>query len=248
MKYQDNKAVSILDNLQAGAVLKISKDATLSMVYINNSQEYTFNQPSTIKIEQNNPITTKGKMPKSRSLLVNNGQNLKIKPVNIDYMMVVMRSAKQKAKLKFITLDGTKTAEKHPTFRWKPIKGGVSYHFELIDEEGSSMLDTWVKDTTLKLPPHINLKSGNTYSWEVGVELANGKEYSNFADFAVISETEKAQMKALKPGKKATFSQRVIYASWLEQKNLQDEAKTIWKLLSKERKAQPHLSKLAKEK
>jgi hypothetical protein len=234
----------ILDNLTPGDQIEVTANSKATIVYLDSSNEFLFDQ-STLIIKENKPQLLKGKLLKSNSLLINSGHhNVKIKPINVDYMMVIMRSSNAEAKLKFLTLNGSRTSMQRPLFKWKPIFKGLTYHFELLDNKGSSLLNTWVKGTELMLPEHIHLQSGKTYSWEVSVELPNGRAYSNFADFAMISQTEKKRLAQLRPQKNASFSKRLVYATILEQMKLMDDAGAYWKLLAEERPSQQRLRKM----
>jgi hypothetical protein len=55
------------------------------------------------------------------------------------------------------------------------------------------------------------------------------------------------QVASLKPATNASISDRVAYAAWLEQLELKDEARTVWRTLAAERPDDRRLEALARE-
>ncbi len=90
------------------------------------------------------------------------------------------------------------------------------------------------------------LVPGGNYSWLVSGRL-DDKSWSNAGDFTVASDVLRAQAAALRPADDALLSERVVYAAWLEQNQLRDEARAWWKRMAGERDQDPALKVLAGE-
>jgi len=88
---------------------------------------------------------------------------------------------------------------------------------------------------------------GTAYRWEISARLADGRKYSNEGDFSIAPATLRAQAVSLRPPGAARLSNRVTYALWLEQMELRDEARRVWRALAAERPEDTELRRLAGE-
>ena len=121
------------------------------------------------------------------------------------------------------------------------------YTFELNDESGATVHQTQTTALSVMLPATILLREGTQYSWEVSTRNAEGARVSNLGKIALAPAELRAQVGAAKPDAAAPFAGRVIYAAWLEQTNLKDEARKYWQALSAERPDEPRLKSLAEQ-
>jgi len=75
--------------------------------------------------------------------------------------------------LKLFPHDGARITGPHPEFRWSPVARSSVYKFSLMDENGVSVWNWDVRDTSLLLPSPVVLIPGKTYLWRVESFLAN---------------------------------------------------------------------------
>lgn len=238
--------LSILADIKSGAQLQLDDGARAIIVYLASGQEYELKGPSTAQFAHTQPETLSGNKIQARGLvLAKGGNDFRIKPMTVSQAAIVMRSAKLGAKLKLLNLTGTRTLASHPIFLWQPMQPDITYRLELSDDVGKSLFQTTTKETSLELPKQIQLQEGINYTWQVSATLPDGKTYSNTGDFSVAPSDLRAQVEKLRPQTDAPISERVAFASWLDQMSLKDEARSYWKALSKDRPEDSTLKALA---
>jgi hypothetical protein len=241
-----SRDLTILDELEAGALVQVSPGATLVVLYLDAGDEYVFNGPATIDFRQGQPEMQSGATPERRNLtLGKGGKVIRIKPVGMTQGAMVMRGIRTDARIQLLNLHKTRTLESRPEFRWKELQPGLKYGFELGDETGRMMFEVQVNATSMELPASVQLKEGVPYTWQVSARLPDGRKYSSSAEFAVAPADLRAQAEAMRPAASAPLSTRIAYAAWLDQMELKDEARKYWKAASAERPEDPRLRTFA---
>ena len=241
-----SRDLTILDELDAGAMVRVSPGATLVVLYLDAGDEYVFKGPATIDFRREQPEMQSGTTPERRNLtLGKGGKVIRIKPVGMTQGAMVMRGIRADARIQLLNLHRTRTLETRPEFRWKELQPGLKYAFELDDETGRMIFEAQVNATSMELPASVQLKEGVPYTWEVSARLPDGRKYSSSAEFAVAPADLRAQAEALRPATSAPLSTRIAYAAWLDQMELKDEARKYWKAASAERPEDSRLRALA---
>ena len=95
--------------------------------------------------------------------------------------------------------------------------------------------------------PPLQIVEGVVYSWRVSTHLPNGRKYSSSSEFAVATADLRAKVRALRPTAAAPLSKTIVYAAWLDQVNLKEEARKYWQAASAARPNDPQLKALADE-
>jgi hypothetical protein len=239
--------VTIMSEIAADARLQVEGGAKLVVIYLKSGDEYTVTGPAQVQFRATGPQVTGGPQPQKRASPLARGGNVTIRPVAVTQAAFVMRSARPTARIKLLTLSGTKTLESSPEFRWGEIEHGLNYRFELSDDTGRALHDAQVAGGAFRLPPEIRLREGVTYTWEVSARTPDGRRYVSAGDFSVASPDLRVQVQSLRPAEGASVSDRVAYAAWLEQVELRDEARKYWKALAAERPDDTKLKALADE-
>lgn len=240
--------VTILAELDAGAQVQLAAGATLVALYLDAGDEYTFKGPAAIVFKAVQPDVMSGAKPVKRGSSLGKGGNaIRIKPVGVAQGAMVMRGFRTGARIQLLSLYKTRTLDTQPEFRWQPLEPGVKYQIEITDDTGRTIQEAQIEAAAYKLPASVPLKEGVTYSWEVSARLADGRKYSNSADFAVAPADVRVQAEALRPAAAAPLSSRVAYAAWLDQMELKDEARKYWKSAAGERPDDPRLKALAEQ-
>lgn len=242
------KSVAILSEIEADARVQVDPGARLVAIYLKAGDEYIFTGPAQIQFRVNEPQVLSGAKPQKRANpLGKGGKDVTIKPMSVAQAAFVMRSGRTTARIKLLTLSGTRTLETSPEFRWQEVESGVQYRFELTDDTGRSLHDTAVGGSSLSLPASVQLREGVTYTWELSARLSDGRRYVSAGDFSIVAGDLRARVASLRPAPNAPVSERVAFAAWLEQMELRDEARKYWRALAAERPDDARLRTLAAE-
>ena len=239
------KSVSILSEIAADARVDLAAGARLVAVYLQAGDEYAFTGPAQVQFRAPEPQVLSGAKPQKRASPL--GKGVAVKPVTVAQGAFVMRSGRNTARIKLLTLSGTKALSASPEFHWEEVESGTQYRFELTDETGKSLLETTVKGSLLSLPPSVQLREGGNYMWELSARLSDGRRYLSTGDFGVATADVRARAESMRPPTGSPVSQRVAYAAWLEDMELRDEARKYWKTLAAERPDDAKLKSLAGE-
>lgn len=240
-------AVTILSEVAADTRLQLEAGARLVVIYLGSGDEYSFTGPAQVQMRAAEPVVLRGAKPQKRANPLGRASGVTIKPANVAPAAFVMRSGRPTARIKLLTLSGTRTLETAPEFRWQEIKGGARYRFEITDDTGKSLHESEVTGTSVRLPASVQLREDVSYTWEVSARAPDGRRYVSAGDFSIAPADVRAQARALRPAPGAPVSSRVAYAAWLEQTGLRDEARKYWKALAAERPEDPKLKALAAE-
>lgn len=240
--------VTILSEIAAEDRLQLEPGARLTAIYLKSGDEYTFTGPAQVLFRAAEPQVVSGAKPQKRaSPLGKGGRDVTIKPVGVTQAAFVMRSGRPTARIKLLTLSGTRTLDASPEFRWQELEPGAKYRFEITDDTGRSLYEGEVSGSSFRLPSSVGLREGVTHTWEISARLADGRRYVSAGDFSVAPPELRAQVEALRPSPGARVSERVAFAAWLEQMELRDEARKYWKALAGERPDDGRLKAMAAE-
>lgn len=239
--------VSILSEIAADARVQVDAGARLVAIYLKSGDEYTFTGPAQVQFRAAEPLVLSGGKPQRKANPLGGGSNVTIRPVKVAQAAFVMRGGRPTARIKQLSLSGTRTLESSPEFRWQEIGPGVKYRFELSDDTGRSLYESEVEAASLRLPSSVTLRDGIAYTWEISARAADTRRYVSASDFSVASADLRKQADALRPADSAPVSDRVTYAAWLEHMELRDEARKYWKTLAAERPDDVRLKELAQE-
>ena len=241
------KPVTILSELAADSRVQLDAGARLVAIYLKSGDEYSFTGPAHVVFAASEPKVMTGANPVKKSNPLGKGGNVTIKPVNVTQAAFVMRSGRPTARIKLLTLSGTRTLETAPEFRWQEIEPGLKYRVEITVDTGISLYESESAGPSVKVPATVQLRDGISYTWEVSTRAADGRRYVSAGDFTVAEPELRKQALALRPAAGAPVSERVAYAAWLEQAELRDEARKYWRALSAERPEDEKLKSLAAE-
>ena len=156
-----------------------------------------------------------------------------------------MRSSQPGARIRLLSASGTRVLENQPELRWLEPHGGLTYQVEIADDTGRLLHEAQVAGAALRLPPGVQLKEGVSYSWAVSARLPDGRKYSSVGEFSVANAELRAQAGALRLAVDASVSSRVAFALWLDQAELKDDARKLWRMLAAERPEDERLKALA---
>ena len=241
-------ALSVLSEIRQGDRLRLENGARMDAVYLESGQKYEFSGPAVVQFGPNQPQSLSGIKPEQKGpALAKGGKNIRIKPVSVAQAAIVWRSVKPSSKIKLFGLSGTKTLESRPLFYWQAVQPGLKYQFRLTDGKGNLIYEAPVEGVSLELPQQVHLSDLVSYTWAISAELPGGGEISNAGDFSVASSDLRLQVESLRPAHTAPLSERVVFAAWLEQMGLRDEARKYWRRAAAERPDDYRLEAMAGE-
>ena len=238
-------AVAILSEIEPNARVQLEPGSTLIVLYTRSGDEFLADGPALIHFRPDAPVALSGAAPRKQTNAIAKDAGIRIRPAAATQAAFVMRSARTTARIRLLTLSGTRVLAGSPEFLWQGIEGVVTYRFELTDETGKSLYETEIAGSRLKLPETIRLQAGSGYTWEVSTRAADGRRYVSAGDFSLASADLQSRAAALRPAAGAPVSDRVAYAAWLAQMELRDEARRYWRELAKERPEDAGLRALA---
>lgn len=240
------RALAILAEIESGTRVRLQAQASLVAVYLASGTEYAIAGPALVEFAERDVSVLSGR-PASRrdSALGPAGKDIRIRPVGIAQGGIVLRGGATTPRISLLSLDGTRSLEASPRFRWQGPEGSGAYRFELSDSSGRMIYSAEGVSNELVLPAQVPLAAGAAYTWKIETRGADGRRHVATGDFSVASAQLREQAQALRPAADAPVAQRVAYAAWLEQVELRDEARSYWKALAAERPDDARLKSLA---
>lgn len=157
----------------------------------------------------------------------------------------VMRASRPTARLRPLTLSGTRTLEERPVFRWATADASGPFTVAVLDETGQVIHEARTESPEYALPASIALREGVTYSWEVSARNSDGTRFASVGDFAIADGALRQQVRETRPAEGAPFAAWVTWAAWLQAQELHDEARGVWRKLSAQRPDDARLKALA---
>lgn len=232
---EGEKPCTILDYLGPGDGLKLALGDRVTLVYLQSSKEYSFQGASSVIITSQAPQVLDGAAPAVRELAL--ARQTALAPSTnpgLAQAALVLRGAAEK-KIRLLDPRDTMVLDPRPRFRWRPLDEGVQYRFALMDATGRAVIAALVNGTSFVLPAGIALHAGSSYSWQVDARTASGASYSSTADFTVLPKRQREEVERVRPQADASFSERVLFAAYLERMELHMAAQHYWKQLARER-------------
>ena len=239
--------VAILAEITAAARVQLDAGARVTVLLLQSADEYILEGPSLVSFAAREPVALSGNAPQKRTVTPARAGDVRIPRGAIAQAAFVMRSARGTSRIKLLNLHNTRSLAPDPEFRWESGEADARYTFELSDDAGKSLYQTEINATTLRLPANVQLRDGAGYTWEVSMRLNDGRRYISYGDFTIASGDLRARVAASRPAADAPVSDRVVFAVWLEQMELRDEARSYWRTLAQERPADAELKRLAGE-
>ena len=228
-------APALLAELPSGARLRLGADATVSVMYAATGREFVLKGPGEYEIRDNEVAARSGAAPRTRATEWRPDERVLASAAQSSAASVRMRSlAKPEAKpgpLAFPSEGAVATLQ--PVFRWE---GSAPADFEILTE-GRDVPVHQAKAAvgSYKLP--VKLEPARDYYWRAtakGDELGSGR-------FRTLPPDVLQRIEARRPGARAEFSDRLMYALLLQDVGATQEARELWTALGKERAGMPDL-------
>ena len=243
-------AVHITDAVEAERALTLEPGARMGIVFLKNGVEQAFTGPARITFKADATVEG-GRAVSTRKLQALQGK-LQLKPSPLAQASVVMKEMVFEEAIRApslsdwprLTPKGPSLQDPSPEFTWSTLPG-AKFTFLITDDQQHTVLEATVTEPRLKLPLPSRLRGGKSYHWLLRAELPDASQRHDSGSFRLLDEAERADLQAAKPGPEAGFSDRLLYASLLDQLGVKDEAKSCWRALALERPNDPNLRRLS---
>ena len=237
--------VAILAAISADARVRLDAGARVTVLQLQSGDEYILEGPALVGFAAREPVAISGNSPQKRAAAPTRTGDVRIARGAVTQAGFVMRNFRTTSRIKLLNLNDTLSLALNPEFRWESGEPDARYTFELFDSTGNSLYQTEVAATTLQPPASIQLRESTLYKWEVSARLPDGRRYVSYGKFTIAPADLRARVKASRPAPGAAVSDRVVFAVWLEQMGLRDEARRYWRALARERPGEATLQQLA---
>lgn len=231
------KKVELLSYLEPGMTLQLDTKAQLTVTFLSKPVEYRFTGPTKLIVEQDRILAGDGK---AETHAVSLQKTTAAKKFTVAQRESVTQAAFEmraggRPGLRLDDPVDTKLINGDAlNFSWdgpRP-KGGYllslyDSHEKLVHQE-SSASNSWISPAGL-------LKAGNSYEWEIRSVLENGEVLTARGNFSVADNDTAKSIGAQGFHAGAPFSDRVLYAVFLEQQGFGYDARHLWGELAKER-------------
>lgn len=239
-------ALSVLSYLSPGMEIELDAGAHVVVTYFAQSTEFSFKGPARIIIQAENAKALKGAVETRRLDNDKSGAAKKfVQGGKLTLATVEMRSLPT-IKPRLQSPVNSKIADIRPTFRWKDLDDIVKYHLILSDERGQVLHDVFVETNSWQLPQGSVLVPDMPYQWKVTAVTQAGESDAATSHFTLADMATIKRIEAKRPAKDDVFSDRVLYAVFLENEGFRDAARNVWQELAKERPDDYNLKRRAR--
>ena len=239
-----NPRPTLLAELGKGQKVSVGKDSQASVMYIASGKEYILKGPGDYLVRDTEIAGATGMPPVTRNTEWRTSNKVLVQVAQTSAASVRMRSvARPKvdtAPRLLFPIQGS-IATLQPTFRWQPADAKTHDEFALM-MAGQDKPVHLAKAAGGAYRVPAKLKPDTDYAWTVtaaGNEIGSGR-------FRTLSSEVQQQVERRRPGDKAEFSDRVLFALMLQEMGATQEAHESWARLAQERADLPELAALAK--
>lgn len=231
------RKVLLLSYLEPGMTLQLDSSAHLSVTFFSKPVEYRFIGPAKLTVEQDKILAGDGKAETHTVSLQKTSAAKKFTVAqrdNVTQAAFEMREGGRPGLRLDDPVDTSLINGDALAFGWdgpRPIGG---YQLSLYGSH-NQLLHQASLASNLWTPAAGLLKAGNAYEWEIRAVLENGEILTARGNFNVADNATAKSIHAQSPQAGASFSERVLYAVFLEEKGFKYDARILWKELAKER-------------
>jgi hypothetical protein len=235
----------LMSELARGQKIAVGKEAQASVMYIQSGREYVLKGPQDFTVGEREIASGSGTPPAARETPWRASSEVLVKVSQTSSASIRMRSiapakADPKPKLDFPT-QGAIT-QLHPTLRWTGSEANAPAEVSIAvaGKEDKPIAKARVSAASHRFP--AKLQPDTEYSWTVSVA---GQEIGT-ARFRTLGANAIQNAEKRRPSDKAEFSDRLMYALFLQEIGAVQEAQEAWGKLARERADLPELASLAR--
>ena len=232
---------AVLSELASGAHLTLAADGAVTVMYTASGKEFLLKGPGEFDVKATEIAAGGSAKVATRTTEWRTSNRVLAQVAQTSAASVRMRSmAKPKASDPPPFPTEGNIASLQPTFRWDPAKSAAGDFVLLVDGYDKPVHKGKATAATYRMP--TKLKPDTEYQWRVSAgadEVVSGR-------FRTLPAEAIKSVEARRPGPKAEFSDRLMFALLLQEMGATQEARDLWSSLSHERSDLPELSALAK--
>ena len=239
--------LAILNEIANGSLIEVPAGFQFTAIDLVTGKEYLASGPGQFRIASSGVISMTTGSVKMRSVADVPLPDVKIATGKISRASMTMRGgAAMLAKLPMYPSD-TAVPDTTPTLRWEHIAGSSRYRVTVSDDT-KVIWQSITTEAQLALTPETGLLEGKRYTWKIVPLSLTDTPVAEAASarFSVVAADAARVLALIKPTPDASFSAWSLYAAQLQEAGANDDAKTIWQALSRERPNDPNLQKLTK--
>lgn len=233
---------TILADIEAGTQLQLQANSKLVVLYLADGSEYLLQGPAQVVFRAERPEVTSGAPAVRRAAPT--GAGTRINPAGLGQGAIVMRSLGS-LRIRLLNASGTLLLDAQPELRWAAPEAGLRYSIDIADDTGRSLHQAQVDGSSFTVPASLQLRAGVAYGWEVSARASDGRRYSGRGEFGIAGAPLRAQAEAVHGQAGGAVSDQVALALWLEQQELRDEARKLWRALAIQRSQEPQIRAMA---
>jgi hypothetical protein len=230
------RKIVLLSYLEPGTTLQLDSNAQLTATFFSKPVEYRFVGPAKLTVEQNRIVAGDGKTETHAVSLQKTSAAKKFTVAqreSVTQAVFEMRGGRPGVLLND-PVDTNLIDGDAPGFSWDGPRPVGGYRLSLYGSQNQLLHQ--VSLTSKSWTPAAGLlKAGNAYAWEIKAVLANGEVLTAKGNFSVTDSTTAKSIQAQTPQADSSFSERVLYAVFLEENGFKYDARRLWKELAKER-------------
>jgi len=229
------RKIELLSYLEPGMTLQLDSNAHLTVTFFSKSVEYRFAGPAKLTVEQDRILAADGKAETHTVSLQKTSSAKKFTVAqreNMTQAAFEMRAAGRPGLRLDDPVDTSLIDGDAPKFSWDGPRPKGGYQLSLYDSH-NQLLQQVTISSNLWAPSVGLLKAGNAYEWEIKAALENGEVLTARGNFNVADNATAKSIQAQSP-QAGSFSDRVLYAVFLEEKGFKYDARRLWGELAKE--------------
>lgn len=231
-----SEKVALLSYFEPGITLRLNANARLTATFLTKSVEYRFTGPAKLTVEKDRIVANEGK---AETHTVSLQKTTAAKKFTVAQRESVTQAAFEmragaRPGLRLDDPVDTLVIGNLLVFNWDGPHSSEGYQINLFDEQKKLVYQTSVTTNSWS-PPAGLLKAGDAYEWEIQTILEKGEVLTARASFSVADNGAAKDAQAQSPGANSLFSDRVLYAVYLEENGFKYDARRLWKELVKER-------------
>jgi hypothetical protein len=223
---EGNGKVGFLAELNAGTRLLLGTGAKVAVTYALTGSEFNLRGPGEFLVGSSEVKADKGNAPTRRTVASLQGTAVAAQVSSTATASVRMRNVPSSRTGLDFPVD-TKVATLQPALRWTQTAGD-SAEVTLFDANGKELWKGAGKDSTMR--PAVKLSAASRYRWTVMTSRGSlGEAAFETLPADALGKATKARANA------KTFSDRVVHALLLQDLGANQEARTAWQELARER-------------
>lgn len=222
--------VSMLSEFGPGGRIRLHKDAKALVLFYRTGEQYVIQGPSLIRFDEAGLEALSGNEPvRKPALLGKDGRRMEVRTVGVVQAGIVVRGNNRP--ILALNPAGAVTLEGRPTFRWREVEPGIEYRFVLHDSGEKILVDRSLHGGSFELPLEVVLVEGQRYRWSLSAKAPDGTSHALNHRFSLADSKTRSDVENFRPDPDTGVSGRILFAIWLEQIGLGDEAGRQWREL-----------------